>query len=178
MGQPHRRTELSLKIERDKRSRRNDIIPPHAKVAANYTAAMTAKWRARQEGFDDVVLLDEDGCVTEAPTANLFVVDTSGGLATPPASKVLLGITRASIIELASTIGSACQERDVSVDELKRASEVFLTGTSQGVWPALWIDGKFVGDGNVGPITTRLRDTYRAVVKGEEPAFERWLHFV
>ena len=177
-GQPHRRTELSLKIERDKRSRRDDIIPPHAKVAANYTAAMTAKWRARQEGFDDIVLLDENGCVTEAPTANLFVVDTSGGLATPPASKVLLGITRASIIALASTIGSECEERDVSVDELKRASEVFLTGTSEGVWPALWIDGEFVGDGNVGPITTRLRETYRAVVKGEEPAFDHWLHFV
>ena len=177
-GQAHRRTELSLKIERDKRSRRNDIIPPHAKVAANYTAAMTAKWQARQEGFDDIVLLDENGCVTEAPTANLFLVDASGGLATPPASKVLLGITRASIIELASSIGSACEERDVSVDELKHASEVFLTGTSQGVWPALWIDGQFVGDGEVGPVTSRLQDTYRAVVKGEEPAFEHWLHFV
>ena len=177
-GKPHRRTELSLKIERDKRSRRNDIIPPHAKVAANYTAAMTAKWQARQEGFDDIVLLDENGCVTEAPTANLFLVDASGGMATPPASKVLLGITRASILELASTIGSACEERDISVDELKSASEVFLTGTSEGVWPALWIDGQFVGEGDVGPVTLRLRDTYRAVVKGEEPAFEHWLHFV
>ena len=167
-----------MKIERDKRSRRDDIIPPHAKVAANYTAAMTAKWRARQEGFDDIVLLDENGCVTEAPTANLFVVDASGGLATPPASKVLLGITRASIIELASMIGNACEERDVSVKELKRASEVFLTGTSEGVWPVLWIDGRFVGDGDVGSITTRLRDTYRAVVQGEEPAFDHWLHFV
>ncbi len=177
-GEPHRRTELSLKIERDKRSRRDDIIPPHAKVAANYTAAMTAKWRARQEGFDDIVLLDETGRVTEAPTANLFLVDAAGDMATPPASKVLLGITRASIIDLASTIGSACEERDISVDELKRASEVFLTGTSEGVWPALWIDRQFVGDGDVGPVTTRLRNVYRAVVRGEEPAFEHWLHFV
>ena len=178
MGEPHRRTELSLKIERDKRSRRDDIIPPHAKVAANYTAAMIAKWRARLEGFDDVVLLDETGRVTEAPTANLFLVDAAGDLATPPASKVLLGITRASIIDLASTIGSACEERDISVDELKRASEVFLTGTSEGVWPALWIDRQFVGDGDVGPVTTQLRNMYRAVVRGEEPAFEHWLHFV
>ena len=177
-GEPHRRTELSLKIERDKRSRRDDIIPPHAKVAANYTAAMIAKWRARVEGFDDVVLLDETGRVTEAPTANLFLVDAAGDLATPPASKVLLGITRASIIDLASTIGSGCEERDISVDELKRASEVFLTGTSEGVWPALWIDRKFVGDGDVGPVTTQLRNVYRAVVRGEEPAFEHWLHFV
>ncbi len=177
-GRSHRRTELSLKIEREKRNRRDDIIPPHAKVAANYTAAMTAKWRARQEGFDDIVLLDEDGWVTEAPTANLFLVDASGGLATPPANKVLLGITRASIIELATTIGSRCEERDISVDELRRAPEAFLTGTSEGVWPALRIDGELVGDGNVGPVTARLRETYRAVVRGEVPAFEHWLHYV
>ena len=177
-GRSHRRTEVSLKIEREKRNRRDDIIPPHAKVAANYTAAMTAKWRARQEGFDDIVLLDENGWVTEAPTANLFLVDASGGLATPPANKVLLGITRASIIELASTIGRTCEERDISVDELRRAPEAFLTGTSEGVWPALRIDGDPVGDGNVGPVTARLRETYRAVVRGEDPAFEHWLQYV
>ena len=177
-GRAHRRAELSLKIERDKRNRRDDIIPPHAKVAANYTAAMTAKWRARREGFDDVVLLDEDGWVTEAPTANLFLVDTGGGLATPPESKVLLGITRASIIDIGATVGSTCKERDISVDELKGAPEVFLTGTSEGVWPVLKIDGQIVGDGNAGPVTTRLREQYRAVVRGEEPAFEHWLHYV
>lgn len=177
-GRAHRRAELSIKIERDKRNRREDIIPPHAKVAANYTAAMTAKWRARGEGFDDIILLDENGWVTEAPTANLFLVDAAGGLATPPESKVLLGITRASIIDIASTIGSACEERDISVDELKSVPEVFLTGTSQGVWPVLQIDGQVVGNGDVGPVTTRLRETYRAAVRGEEPAFEHWLHYV
>lgn len=177
-GRAHRRAELSIKIERDKRNRRDDIIPPHAKVAANYTAAMTAKWRARGQGFDDIVLLDENGWVTEAPTANLFLVDAAGGLATPPGSKVLLGITRASMIDIASAVGSACEERDISVDELKSAPEVFLTGTSEGVWPVLRIDGKVVGNGDVGPLTARLRETYRAVVRGEEPAFEHWLHYV
>ena len=177
-GQAHRRTELSLKIERDTRNRRDDIIPPHAKVAANYTAAMTAKWRARREGFDDIVLLDDNGWVTEAPTANLFLVDASGRLATPPESKVLLGITRASIIDIASAIGSPCEARDISVDQLRQASEVFLTGTSEGVWLVVGIDGYAVADGRIGPVTARLRETYRAVVRGEEPAFEHWLHYV
>ena len=177
-GRAHRRTELSLRIEHDKRNRRDDIIPPHAKVAANYTAAMTAKWRARQEGFDDIVLLDEDGWVTEAPTANLFLVDASGNLATPPESKVLLGITRTSIVDIASSMDSACEERDISVDELRRAPEVFLTGTSLGVWPVLQIDGQVVADGEVGPVTARLRDMYGSVVRGEVPAFEHWLHYV
>ena len=177
-GQAYRRAALSIKIERDKRNRRDDIIPPHAKVAANYTAAMTAKWLARREGFDDVVLLDENGWVTEAPTANLFLVDAAGGLATPPEHKVLIGITRASIIEIAAAVGSACEQRDISVDELKSAPEVLLTGTSQGVWPVLQIDRRAVGDGNVGPVTARLQAAYRAIVRGEEPAFEHWLHYV
>lgn len=177
-GEFRHRATLALKIERDKASRREDIVPPHAKVAANYTAAMTAKWRARRQGYDDVVLLDEHGLVTEAPTTNLFVVDARGNLATPPASKVLLGITRDSILALAPTVGCAATERDISVAELVEAAEVFLSGTSVGVWPVLGIDGKAVGDGSVGPVTARLKAAYDAAVRGEVAAFEHWLDYV
>ena len=173
-----RRQAVSLKIEREKSGRREDIIPPHAKVAANYTAAMTAKWRARNEGYDDIVLLDEHGNLTEGPTANLFLVGADGNLATPPASKVLLGITRDSIIALAPAVGRQCVERDIAVDELGSAAEVFLSGTSAGVWPGVSIDGNQVRDGRIGPATSQLRDKYRAVVLGAEPAFEHWLHYV
>ena len=173
-----RREAVSLKIEREKSSRREDVIPPHAKVAANYTAAMTAKWRARNEGFDDIVLLDEHGNLTEGPTANLFMVDADGALATPPASKVLLGITRDSVIALAPTIGQSCVERDIAVEELSAAREVLLSGTSAGVWPVVQIDGRPVGDGRAGPVTALLRDTYQAVVRGELPQYEHWLHYV
>lgn len=177
-GEFRHRAELALKIERDKAGRREDILPPHAKVAANYTAAMAAKWRARGEGFDDVVLLDENGLVTEAPTANLFLVDDQGNLATPPASKVLLGITRDSILALGPALGHPAVERDIGVAELGQAREVFLTGTSVGVWPVLSIDRELVGDGGVGPVTAQLRAKYQAVVRGEVPAFEHWLHYV
>ena len=173
-----RRQAVSLKIEREKSGRREDVIPPHAKVAANYTAAMTAKWRARNEGFDDIVLLDEHGNLTEGPTANLFMVDVAGNVATPPASKVLLGITRDSIINLAPAVGLTCVERDIAVDELASASEVFLSGTSAGVWPVVRIDGRRVGDGQTGVATSRLRVGYRAVVLGDQPAFEHWLHYI
>lgn len=177
-GEFRHRSELTLKIEREKASRREDIVPPHAKVAANYTAAMTAKWQARREGYDDILLLDEHGLATEAPTTNLFLVDASGNLATPPASKVLLGITRDSILALAPTVGCAAVERDIAVAELAAAAEVFLSGTSVGVWPVIGIDGKAVGDGNVGPVTARLRAEYDAVVRGEVAAFEHWLDYV
>ena len=177
-GEYRHRPELALKIEREKSARREDLVPPHAKVAANYTAAMTAKWRARQEGFDDVVLLDEAGFVTEAPTTNLFMVDADGALATPPASKVLLGITRDTVLALAPTVGFPCVERDIAAAELASAREVFLSGTSVGVWPVLSIDQKQVGDGGIGAVTRKLRTKYAATVRGEEPDFEHWLHYV
>ena len=177
-GEFRHRAELSLKIERHKSARRDDIMPPHAKVAANYTAAMTAKWQARRERFDDVILLDEHGLVTEAPTTNLFIVDANGHLATPPSQKVLLGITRDSIMALAPSVQRRCDERDVSVDELLGASEVFLSGTSVGVWPVVRIDDRAVGSGQVGAVTEQLRSKYQRVVRGEEPAFEHWLHYV
>ena len=177
-GEFCRRSALSLYIEPDKTARRNDFVPPHAKVAANYTAAMTAKRKARAQGFDDIVLLDERGFVTEAPTANIFLIDAASRLATPPASKVLLGITRDSILTLAGALGIECDERDISADELLTARQVFLTGTSVGVWPVLRINGEAVGDGRVGAATARLREKYRAVVGGEEPHFEHWLHYV
>ena len=177
-GEFRRRRELSLYIERDKTGRRDDLVPPHAKVAANYTAAMMAKLKARREGFDDIVLLDERGFVTEAPTTNVFLVDDAGRLATPPASKVLLGITRDSVLSLAEAMGMARDERETSADELLHAREVFLTGTSVGVWPVLRINGKVVGDGGVGIATAQLRDRYRAVVAGEDSTFEHWLYYV
>ena len=177
-GEYRYRDTLSLKIERDKSARREDIIPPHAKVAANYTAAMTAKWRARREGFDDILLLDENGLVTEGPTANIFALTADGRLATPPANKVLLGITRDSILSLAPATGVPCEERDIAVEELRYAPEVFLSGTSVGVWPVLRIDGKPVGKGAVGETTARLQAAYRAVLRGDTPEFEHWLHFV
>ena len=177
-GEYRHRPELALKIEREKSARREDLVPPHAKVAANYTAAMTAKWRARQEGYDDVVLLDDAGFVTEAPTTNLFMVDANGALATPPASKVLLGITRDTVLALAPSVGLPCVERDIAAAELASAWEVFLSGTSVGVWPVLSIDQKQVGDGGIGAATRKLRTKYAATVRGEEPDFEHWLHYV
>ena len=176
-GAVGRPAHLSIKIEREKSARRADILPPHAKVAANYTASLTAKWRARREGYDDIVLLDEHGCVTEGPTANIFIVDQRG-LVTPPAAKVLLGITRDSVCMLAPTAGLRCVERDFGVNELLAAREVFLTGTSVGVWPVLRVDGRPVGDGSVGPVTARLRRLYAAAVRGEVPAFRHWLAYI
>ena len=177
LGDRPRPAEVSLKVERDIVNRRPDIIPPQAKMAANYTSAMFAKWRAREEGFDEIVLLDADGCIAEAPTSNIFMVDEEG-LATPPDTKVLHGITRATVIELAESMGIACSARDLTVADLHSAREVFLTSTSVGFRPVARIDRQPVSSGGTGVVTTRLHEAFKSVTRGENPDFERWLYFV
>ncbi|MCY4563300.1 MAG: aminotransferase class IV, partial [Gammaproteobacteria bacterium] len=118
-----------------------------------------------------------DGAIAEAPTSNIFLVNAEG-LATPHEDKVLHGITRASVIELADALGIACRSRDLSVADLQGASEVFLTSTSVGLWPVVQIDGRPVASGVTGPVTSRLKDALAEVTLGNDPNFEHWLHYV
>ena len=172
---PRTGPELSIRVESVIRNRRADLIPAQAKVAANYVAPMMAKWRAQREGFDEVVLLDESGHLAEGPTTNFFLVDPDGVVCTPSLDHVLPGITRASVIELAKHDGFPVREGTLLPEDLDAAAEVFLTGTSAGVWPVVCVDGGNVGDGTVGPITLALKNHFRQVVRGEDPAFSHWL---
>lgn len=172
-----RRETLALKVEREISNRRHDILPPQAKVAANYTSPTIAKRKARAEGFDDVLLLTERGTVAEAPTSNIFVVQ-GGALSTPPQQDVLLGITRDSIIEIARFLDIPCSERELELAQLYGAEEAFLTNTSTGVWPIERVDDVVFGAGAPGPVTGKLRDTLKNIWSGEEPAFRHWLHMV
>jgi branched-chain amino acid aminotransferase len=169
---------LSLWIEKARKNRRDDILPPQAKVAANYASPMLAKWQARKRGYDEILLIDEDGFVAEGPTTNVFWVNAAGELSTPPADRVLLGVTRRTILEIAKDEGLVAREAPVRPDELMQAAEVFLTGTTAGVWPVASIDDRRLGDGAPGPVSRRLRDRFRKIVDGEDPAFHHWLSFV
>jgi branched-chain amino acid aminotransferase len=169
---------LRLWIEKDRRNRRRDIVPPQAKVAANYTSPMFAKWAARRAGYDEILLVDQDGFVAEGPTTNVFWVDAQGVVRTPPEEKVLLGVTRRSILEIARHDGLAVAETKLRPAELMAAAEVFLTGTTAGVWPVASIDDQPIGDGRPGPVSERLRARFQTVVSGGEPAFAHWLHVV
>jgi branched-chain amino acid aminotransferase len=172
---PERRPTLKLWIEKERSQRRPDIIPAQAKVAANYESPMVAKWKARQQGYDEIVLVDAQGCLAEGPTTNLFLVEPDGTLCTPPLENVLPGITRRSILELAKHDGLAVRERAIRPDELFEASEVFLTGTSAGVWPVESVDGRAVGGSVPGPVSRRLGEHFERVVSGRDAAFAHWL---
>ena len=119
-------------------------------------------------------MLDDDEFVAECSTSNVFAV-IDGQLVTPPERRVLHGVTRTSILELAPVLGLTCTERDIGVEELVKAEEVFCTATSVGVWPVVRIDDHRIGDGSPGRVSASLRTTHRDIAAGRDPRFSHWL---
>jgi branched-chain amino acid aminotransferase len=173
------RRALRMWLEKERRNRRRDIMDPHAKVAANYASPMAAKWAARKKGYDEILLIDENGFLAEGPTTNVFLVDGEGTLCTPPARAVLLGVTRRSILELAKHEGRRVMEAPIRPEALMGASEAFLTGTTANVAPIGSVDDQPIGDGDPpGPVTKALAKRFYRILDGEDPDFDHWLAYV
>lgn len=169
------RSEYRVWLEKERRNRRHDLVEPQAKVAANYVAPMIAKARARRAGYDEVLLLDAEGCVAEGPTTNVFLVDAEGALVTPPERHVLLGVTRRSVIEMAKHEGRPVREEAVAPEALFSAAELFLTGTTASVLPVVAVDDRPVAGGRPGPVTLGLAERLRRITAGLDADFRHWL---
>jgi branched-chain amino acid aminotransferase len=152
----------------------HDALLPAAKATAHYLNSVLARTEAEELGFDEAILLGADGLLAEGSGENLFLV-RDGVLLTPPlASGALGGITRASVLELATALGVAVEQRPLSRGELYLADEVFLTGTAAEIVPVREIDGRAVGAAP-GPVTRRIAEAYDDVVHGRDPRFAAWL---
>lgn len=149
--------------------------PPLAKACGNYVNSILAKIEASTNGFDDAILLDRNGIVSEGTGENIFIVK-SGKLATPSLTcSILPGITRDTVMTMARDLGLAVEERAINRAELYTSDEVFFTGTAAEIEPILAVDGRIVSDGKVGPVTKRLVDLYGRVVRGKESKYSRWV---
>jgi branched-chain amino acid aminotransferase len=129
---------------------------------------------AQSGGADDVLLLDQNGFATETSGANVFIV-RAGTVYTPPVASVLEGITRDTIMTLAAEIGCGVAERPLTREDIYLADEAFLTGTAAEVAPVGELDGRRIGDGSNGPITSRLQAMYSAHVRGRGERHQDWL---
>jgi len=153
------------------------ILPPQAKATANYANSALAKVEAIKAGYDEAIMLNMEGMVTEATGENVFRVK-DGVVSTPPASTgVLRGITRDSVITFVKEIGLQFRRNDFSREELYSSDEVFLTGTAAGVTAVREIDGRPIGNGS-WPITEKIRHAYSQAVHGRRPEFAHWLTLV
>ena len=158
--------------------RRHDpnIIPPQAKVTGAYVNSSLAKLEAVRSGYDEAIMLNPQGYVSEATGENLFVV-RDGELMTPPlAAGPLPGVTRASVMAIAADLGMSVFERLLSRADLYCAEEIFCTGTAAEVTPVREIDDRVIGE--PGPITLALQQKYFEIVKGEDEKYEEWLDYV
>ena len=167
--------ELSVWLEKEKHQRRSDIIPPQIKIAGNYTSSMMAKWQARKNGYDEIILTDENGFITEAPTSNVFLVSEDNVLLTAPEEEVLYGITRKSILDIADNEGIKTKVERIPLSELENAKEVFITSSSHLVCPVIKIDNNPVGSGGIGVLTDKLKQRFLKISKGQDSFFSDWL---
>ncbi len=135
-----------------------DALSPAIK-SLNYLNNILARIEANDRGADEALMLDAQGYVAEATVDNVFIV-VGGGLVTPLTSTNLKGITRATIIELAARAGRRVEERAFTLFDVWTADEAFMCGTGAEIVPILTVDGRTIGDGNVGPVTAQLATAY------------------
>jgi branched-chain amino acid aminotransferase len=158
--------------------RRHDpnIIPPQAKVTGSYINSAMAKLEATRDGYDEAVMLNPQGFVSEATGENLFIV-RNGELLTPPLIEgPLPGITRSSIIDIARDFGMTVYETPLTRADLYLAEEMFVTGTAAEVTPVREVDGRALGE--PGPITQSLQSKFFSIVEGGDEKYHEWLDFV
>jgi branched-chain amino acid aminotransferase len=154
----------------------DNVAPARSKCTGIYVNSALAKTEAMQNGFDEAIMLTHDGHVSEGSAENIFIV-RNGALITPPESdNILEGITRATLIHLATEeMGLDVVQRQIDRSELYVADEVFLCGTGAQVSPVIEIDRRRIGDGEPGPLTSRIQADYFAICKGRNPKYRDWL---
>ena len=148
-----------------------------AKAVANYLNSQMAKFEAIEAGYEEALLLDEEGFVAEGSGECFFIV-RDGKIITPPHDNSLESITQATVIELAEKLGYTVEFRRITRDEVYICDEAFFTGTAAEVTPVREVDARVIGNGKRGPVTEKLQREYFDVVYGRNKDFEHYLTYI
>ncbi|MGA7979007.1 MAG: branched-chain amino acid transaminase [Chromatiaceae bacterium] len=173
LGEENIQNGIRIKVSSFTRHHVN-ITMCRAKANGNYMNSMLALKEALDCGYDEALLLDAEGYVMEGSGENIFIVRDSV-LYTPDLTSALDGITRKSVIALATEIGLSVVEKRITRDEVYIADEAFFTGTAAEVTPIREVDGRIIGEGSRGPITKRLQELYFDQVHGRREEHSEWL---
>lgn len=155
----------------------NTAIPAWGKACGQYINSVRAVQEAQRKGFDEALLLNSRGEVSEGSGENLFLVKNGEIVTNDRDASILMGVTRASILEIANDLGIPTRVSTISVEDVYHADELFFTGTAVEVTAIREVDGHVISDGKPGPVTRRIQDTFNAAVRGERPEYRRWLAF-
>jgi len=152
--------------------------PMQSKSAANYSNASLARVEALKSGYDEAIMLNSSGKVAEGSAENIFIIK-NGIIKTPPLNAdILNGITRDSVIRLIKSNGIKLIEKNITVKELLKADEVFMTGTAAEVKSVAKINKTTIGNGKIGNITMTLQKSFMYVVMGKDQKFASWLRYI
>ena len=153
----------------------DNMIPARLKISGIYVNSILAKTEATMAGFDEAIILNQDGHVCEGSGENIFVVSDGRLFTSSLEDNVLPGITRDTIIQLAQReLGLDVVERSIDRSELYLADEVFLTGTAAHLTPVVQLDNRNIADGKIGPISAKLQKLYFDIVVGRNPKYLHW----
>ena len=164
------RCKVSSWLRIDSRSQ-----PMQAKAASNYANAALARVEALKDGYDEAIMLNYSGKISEGSAENIFLVNNGGIFTPPPSAGILNGITRDSVIKIASANEISVTETNIDREDLYVADEVFMTGTAAEVKSVTEIDNITIGDGKPGKITRELQSVFLNVVMGKDEQFLEWL---
>jgi branched-chain amino acid aminotransferase len=156
----------------------NSAIPAWAKACGQYINSARAVNEAQRRGFDEALLLNSQGLVAEGSGENLFVVRGGAVVTNDKDASILMGVTRASVLEIAKDLGIEARVAPISVEDVLGADELFFTGTAVEVTAIREVDGREMSGGKPGPVTRRIQETFNQAVRGQLPQYRRWLSFV
>ena len=151
---------------------------PLAKGVGGYMNSTLAKIDAVDNGYDDAIMLGDDGTVAEGSGQNIFIVKNNNIFTPPNSTGALNGITRRTVIEIAKSKNISIEEKNLTVEDLKNADEVFFTGTATGVIGVVSIDGDDISNGKVGEITSDLINSYEDVVNAKDDNFKSYITLI
>jgi branched-chain amino acid aminotransferase len=152
-----------------------NVMMTKSKSAGNYVNSVLAKTEAVADGYDEAIMLDTTGHVSEGSGENIFMV-LNDVIYTPHTDGVLGGLTRDSIIALAGDLGYEVREEPITRDMIYTADEVFFSGTAAELTPISSVDRRTIGNGAAGPVAKLLQTEFFKIVKGENTDYEHWLH--
>jgi branched-chain amino acid aminotransferase len=154
-----------------------NVMMTKAKICGNYVNSVLAKREVMKMGYDEALMLDTEGYVSEASGENIFMAK-NGMLKTTPLTSILPGITRDSVIQIAKAKKIPLLEERFTRDELYTAQEAFFTGTAAELTPIREVDDRMIGNGKPGPMTKELQAAFFDIVKGKNPSYREWLDYL
>lgn len=174
LGEDGMRNGVRAKVSSWRRISPDSLIP-HAKASGQYLNNVLAKVEATKAGYEESILLDDHGHVCEGTGENVYIV-RDGHIVTPGHHNAILdGITRRSVIQIATDLGYQVHERNIARAELYLADEVFLSGTAAELVPVREVDDHPIGSGRPGEVTRVLQETFDAVIHGRSERYREWL---